>query len=405
MNSNIKCPKCGFLIDIGKIQNEKLREEFNAKFLDLKKDFDLKTKALNEEKAKFDESLQNALNLALKKERENLQKSIKEEFEMENLAQLRKLNDELNEKSAKISALNKINADFEALKREKNELENSLKLKFEEKLTEAIKIEQDKILQQINSQNELKIKQIQEEKEQLIKKINELQRNSEVVSQQLQGEIQELAIEEFLKDKFIYDNIQEIPKGVNGADCIQIVNDKMNQCGKILYESKRTKSFQNEWIDKFKQDIIKSGADVGVLVTQTMPKNTNKIELINGIWVCNFEEFKSFCGILRQGLIDIYYAKNINKNRSEKMDMLYNYLTSNEFKLQVSAIIETFVELKSNLEKEKNAMQNIWKKREKMIERAKDNAILMHASIKGIAGNEIPAVEVLELDYKEDFDS
>ncbi|NLK66918.1 MAG: DUF2130 domain-containing protein [Campylobacteraceae bacterium] len=411
--SLIKCPNCNSQIDIGKLQDKELRAEYNSKFLALKKEFEEKRakeereyknslQELEKQKAKFDEALKEQLNLALAKEKESLENSIKAKFESENLAKLKALESELVEKSQKINEFNKQSAEHEALKRKMAEMEAEYSLKTQKLINETLQSERDKISKQIHEENELKFKQFSVERENLIKQIDELKRKSEISSQQLQGEIQELAIEEYLKTNFPLDDIDEVKKGVNGADTIQTINEKeLFNCGKILYESKRTKAFSNEWIEKLKVDMRECGANVGVIVTQTMPKELDRIGLINGVWVCSFEEFKGLCAVLRQGLIDLAYVNKANQNRGSKMDLLYNYLTSNEFKMQVLAIVDSFTAMQQNLIREQNSMKRIWKEREKLIEKARDSAIEMHSSIKTIAGNEIEAIEILELPFSD----
>ena len=215
---------------------------------------------------------------------------------------------------------------------------------------------------------------------------------------QLQGEVQELAIEEWLKEKYPFDTIDEVKKGARGADCMQIVHTRESQnCGKIYYESKRTKDFQKSWIEKFKADMREKGADIGVLVTDVMPNDFKRMGLLDGIWICTFEEFKGLSAVLREQMIKIHHAMKSQENKTDKMSLLYGYLTSNEFKMQLEAIVESFTTMQSDLDTEKRSMQRIWKQREKQIEKVLDNTINMYGSIRGIAGNAIGNIRALEL--------
>jgi hypothetical protein len=175
----------------------------------------------------------------------------------------------------------------------------------------------------------------------------------------------------------------------------------MPNCGKIYYESKRTKEFQRSWIEKFKADMRDKSADIGVLVTEVLPKECTRMDLIDGVWVCTYEEFKGLCSVLRESLIKINQAKKSQENKSDKMSLLYGYLTSTEFKMQIEAIVEGFTQMQSDLDSEKRSMQRIWKQREKQIEKVLDNTIGMYGSIKGIAGNSIGNVEALQLPYSQ----
>ncbi len=258
--------------------------------------------------------------------------------------------------------------------------------------------EKEKIKKSEEDKNELRIKELQKQLEDQRMLTEEMKRKQEQGSMQLQGEVMELAIEEWLSEKFPLDTIEEIKKGARGGDCIQIVNTRTHQnCGSIYYESKRTKDFQPSWIEKFKTDIRTKGANVGVLVTEVMPSDMDRMGLKDGIWICNYEEFKGLCSVLRESIIQINNAVASQENKGDKMQMLYDYLTGNTFRLQVEAIVDGFTQMKIDLEKEKNAMQRIWKQREKQIEKVTINTIDMHASIRGIAGNAIQSVKALEL--------
>ena len=180
---------------------------------------------------------------------------------------------------------------------------------------------------------------------------------------QLQGEVQELAIEKWLAESFPLDTIEPITKGKPGADCLQIVHTRSHQnCGSIYYESKRTKSFQPNWIEKFKTDIQKKNADIGVLVTESMPQDMKRMGKVKGIWVCTYQEFQGLCVVLRESLIQIHNVMDMQKNKGDKMVMLYDFLASNEFRLQVEGILEGFSQMKLDLESEKRSIQSIWKK-------------------------------------------
>ncbi len=185
---------------------------------------------------------------------------------------------------------------------------------------------------------------------------------------------------------------------------MQIVHTReIPNCGKIYYESKRTKEFQRAWIEKFKADMRKENADVGVIVSQTMPKELERMGLLDGVWICTFEEFKALCAVLREGVIRVQIAQKSQENKQDKMGLLYQYLTSSEFKMQIEAIVEGFTQMQSDLDSEKRAMQRLWKQREKQIQKVLENTIDMYGSIKGIAGNAIGNVKALEIPFNENL--
>jgi hypothetical protein len=305
---------------------------------------------------------------------------------------------ELNEKSVQLKEYNKAKIEIEKIKREKEELKDSLEVELNKKLNQQLNEEKERIRKQEQERNELIVKELYKQLEDQKKLTEEMKRKQEQGSMQLQGEVQELAIEDFLMQQFPLDTIDEIKKGVRGADCIQIVNTYNAQnCGIIYYESKRTKDFQPNWIEKLKNDMRNIGANIGVLVTDTMPRHMERMGLLEGVWVCNFQEFKSLCFILRENIIAVHNAVATQENKGEKMVMLYNFLTSNEFRLQIEGIVEGFTQMQEDLISEKRSIMGQWKKREKQIEKVLLNTNFMYSAIKGIAGSAIQPIKLFEL--------
>jgi len=412
--TTIKCPNCGSDIDVNdvlyhQLENE-LKRKFNAEVEAKRKEYKdalskLKSQeeAIKKQREKFEDELKKATDERLKEEKRKLQEEIKRQLQDEQKESMELLKAELKEKSEQVRELNKSKIEIEKLKREKDEIELKIKAETELKLNQKLKEEREKLQKTIQEENELKFKQKEEQLKQLQEQLKIAQRKAEQGSMQLQGEVQELAIEEYLKDKFPLDSIEEIKKGARGGDCIQIVHTREAQnCGSIYYESKRTKEFQKSWIEKFKADMREKGVDVGVLVTSVYPSGMDRVGLVDGVWICSYEEFKGLCQVLRESIIKIHYAKKSQENKGDKMSLLYNYLTGNEFKMQVEAIVEGFSTMQSDLDKEKRAMAKIWKQREKQLEKVLENTIGLYGSIKGIAGSEIPYVKALELPYSDE---
>lgn len=416
--NKISCPNCGEKIDVNDILfhqvDEQLKRKYNDELAVEKKKYQDQSSQLTEEKESFElekslqeQNIQSQVKEALKKKEVDLKKKIKLEAEEEQADALGSLRDELNDKSNKIKELNKASAELEKIKREKDELEETIKAASEKELNEKISIERKRIQLEESSKSELKFKELETKLEEQKKLTAEMKRKQEQGSMQTQGEVQELAIEDWLAEKFPLDVIQEIKKGERGADCLQTVNTRSHQnCGTIYYESKRTKSFQPSWIEKFKNDIRDKNANIGVLVTEVMPTDMDRFGLKDGIWVCSFEEFKGLCSVLRESLITVSSAIITQENKGDKMGMLYDFLTSDEFKLQIEAIVEGFTQMKSDLASEQRSMSAIWKKREKQIDKVLLNTTGMYGSIKGIAGNAIQTVQLLELPAADepDFD-
>ena len=419
--TTIKCPNCGTEIDINEVlyhqlenkyknehlaEKKKLEAEIEAKRKEYKTHLDslkVKEEEFKEQKEKFEEEIKKATQIQLKAERVKLQEDLRKEILDEQSESMALLQKQLEEKSNQVKELNVAKAQIGQLQREKEEMESAIMAKAELALNEKLKLEKEKIQKATDEQNELKLRQKDEQLRQLQEQLQIAQRKAEQGSMQLQGEVQELAIEEWLKEKYPFDTIDEVKKGARGADCMQIVHTRESQnCGKIYYESKRTKDFQKSWIEKFKADMREKGADIGVLVTDVMPSDMQRMGLYEGIWICSFEEFKGLSAVLREQIIKIHHAMKSQENKTDKMSLLYGFLTSNEFKMQIEAIVEAFTTMQSDLDSEKRSMQRIWKQREKQIEKVLDNTINMYGSIRGIAGNAIGNIKALELGYSGD---
>ncbi|MBD3636293.1 MAG: DUF2130 domain-containing protein [Crocinitomicaceae bacterium] len=408
--SKVKCPNCGTEIDINDILTHQLEEELKKKYIsefaEKNKEVEKKKADLEKLKADFEENrrkenelFQERLEKKLKEERTELETKLKTKIREEQEDQLKLLTTELKEKSEQIKELNKSKAEIEKLKREKDELTDKIKAEQEKRLNEILLQEKEKIKKLAEEENKLKLLALQKQLDDQKKLTEDMKRKQEQGSMQLQGEVQELAIEDELSQLFPFDRVEEVSKGIRGADCIQTVVNKMQEeCGKIIYESKRTQNFAGDWIPKLKSDMLAAGADVAVLVTQTLPKDQSTFTLVDGVWVCSFLEYKSLAVVLRDGLIKINATRASNENKGDKMQMLYSYLTGNEFRHQVEAIVEGFTSLKSELDREKRAMQRIWKDREKQIEKVIMNTIDLYGSVKGIAGSSVKTIESLDLD-------
>ncbi|CAI2768973.1 DUF2130 domain-containing protein [Flavobacterium collinsii] len=412
--SSIQCPNCGTPIDVNDVLKHQLedsiRKEFQQKATAQSKEMELKNEQFEKAKAEFEAKKKQENELfaeRLDRERKVAEKEItqklKTKLEEENKDRLLLMEKELSEKSEKLRELNKMEGEIAKLQREKLEMKETIEAEAQKQLNATLVLERDKIRKQEEEKNELKIKEYQKQSDDQKKLIEEMKRKQEQGSMQLQGEVMELAIEEWLASNFPLDTIDEIKKGANGADCLQVVNTReVQNCGSIYYESKRTKAFQPAWIEKFKNDIRTKRANIGVLVTEVMPAGMDRMGMRDGIWICTYEEFKGLSAVLRQSLIQVSQAVQAQENKGDKMSMLYDFLTSNEFRLQVEGIVEGFTQMQSDLDSEKRAMQRIWKQREKQIEKVVHNTLGMYGSIRGIAGNAVQTVRALELDFVED---
>lgn len=411
-STKITCPKCGNIFNVEDViahqLEEKYREELNQKITSIEDDFKEKESALAEkenalvgkeqlldkQRAEIDAQVEKRTNSELiKKERE-----IKEKVASDFQGQFDTLLEDWKADKAKIATLQKTQIEFERLQRKFDTQKAELEIEYERKMTTQMREEAENIQRREAEKNELKFREQQKIIDGQKDQMADMQRKLEQGSIQLQGEVQELAIEEWLAEQFPLDNISEIKKGARGADCIHTVHthEKQNH-GSIYYESKRTKDYQKSWIEKFRNDMREKGANIGVLVTDAMPPGMDRMGLKDGVWICSFEEFKGLCFVLRESIIAISGAISSQENKGDKMNMLYSYLTGNEFRLSVEAIVEGFTQMQTDLNSEKRSIMAQWNKREKQIEKVLQNTVAMHGSIRGIAGNEIPTIQTLEL--------
>jgi hypothetical protein len=248
-----------------------------------------------------------------------------------------------------------------------------------------------------------KMKELQMQLEEQRKLVEEMKRKADQGSMQMQGEVQEVLLEEVLRDYFPYDGISEVGKGVEGADCILTVKNHVGtECGKIIFESKRTKTFNNVWIEKLKKDMRNNGIDVAILVTQNYPKDMSCFGEKDGVWICSFKEVIALTTALRHTILRIAETKKGEENKGEKMQMLYSYLTGIEFRQQIESIAEGFLSLKNSISKERLQMEKIWKEREKQLEKVLMSTSGLYGSIKGIAGASIGNIPLLEDDDVEE---
>ncbi|MBN8706524.1 MAG: DUF2130 domain-containing protein [Bacteroidetes bacterium] len=407
--TKIACPNCGQEIDVNNVIAHQLDEEykkkFNAQLSEEKKKYQeelgkLEQQKQNLEKLKSEQDILVAekVSTQIKNEKVTLERELKQKIQNEQSERIELIEKELQEKSEQVKELHRTKAEVEKIKREKEELKETLEAENAKKLNQQISEEKDRIRKIEQDKNELVIKELQKQLDDQKKLTEEMKRKQEQGSMQLQGEVQELGIEEWLSDNFPLDTITEIKKGERGADCLQIVHTRSRQnCGTIYYESKRTKDFKTNWLEKLRDDIREKSAHIGVLVTDVLPKGMERMGLVDGIWVCTYDEFKGLCVVLRESIIQLNSVVSAQENKGEKMVMLYDFLTSNEFRLQVEAIVEGFTQMQSDLNAEKRSIMGHWKKREKQIQKVLLNTNHMYNSIKGIAGSAIQSIQILEL--------
>ncbi len=395
--SEITCPNCGYDVDVNQLLYQQLETE-------VKNEYKLKFTKLDSEKLKLDNEkkemqtlIEKGVQSKLSLEKSKLEDRLRSEISEEKSDEIKNYQQQLDKKIAEAKELNRIKADYSRLERESAELKEKIEAEAESKVTEIIRNEKAKLKKEYEDKALLKVSEKDHIIDQLKDQLQIAQRKAEQGSMQIQGEVQELVIENWLKTSFPMDVIGEVAKGVRGADCIHTVMHHGNTCGTIYYESKRTKGFQNSWIEKFKDDMRQKGATFGVIVTDSMPKGMERIGQRENVWICSVDEFKGLCFVLRESVMLLHNANQAQENKAEKTAILYNYLTGNEFRMHIEAIVEGFSQMSIDLESERRAMESIWKKREKQIRKVIQNTSQVYGSVKGIAGSAINPIKQLEI--------
>ena len=415
MANDIKCPNCGHVFDVedvlaadieikyqqqyqerlqqslSKIEGDKKKlEDDQQQFEEKKKrENEIFAQKLQQEKLKMETELQ-----------EQLRKSISSDYEN----RVRMLEENNKDNEEKLKEARKKELDFlqkeQQLKNKEAELELTLQKKLQEErasLSEQIRNQEQEKNALKENEFQLKLRELHLQLDEQKKLADEIKRRAEQGSMQRQGEAQELLLEQILKELFPFDLIEEVGKGVEGADCIQVIrNNSGTECGRIIYESKRTKTWNSSWLEKLKTDKRNRGADVAILVTQVFPKDMERFGEKEGIWLCSFTEVRSVAHLIRNGIIQMHEVQKSGENRGDKMQLLYNYLTGNEFRGQVEAIVEGFMAMKMGIARERIQMEKIWKEREKQLEKVLLNTSGMYGSVKGIAGASIGDIPLLD---------
>ena len=369
MDNQIVCPYCKKTIPLTEALSHRIKENYQKIY----------QKRLLEERRKLEEQL-----------KIDLAKKIKERLEIQ-------IKDKINENEE----LKKQNKIFQDQLLELNKLIRRLRfenekqrLEMEKKLIE----EQDKIRRQQKDQleKEFQLKILEKDKKltDALKLVEEYKRKLEQGSQQLQGEVFELHLEEMLKKEFSLDEIKEVPKGARGADILQMVkNDFGKFCGTIIWELKRTKNWSDEWISKLKDDQRTVKAEIAILVSKVLPEDIKYFGFYRGVWVCLVEAALSLATVLRRSLIDIHTVKNSVVGKEEKKEILWRYLTSTEFQQRLSAVVEAHEQFQQDIEKEKRFFALKWAKQEKNIRKVIDNLLGVNGDLESIVGKVLPELK------------
>jgi hypothetical protein len=389
-DNKISCPKCGHTFGVGEVLNNQLEHErikfrsaFNKKITEL------------EEKHKKD--TEEAINARISEEKKKIDGVLRDEIRKDFEQKMGLLNEELDKKRKESFDMQKVALENERLKNDLQQQRMQMELEFQKKKNEEMDLALKQIKDSLANEYEMKLKDKDYQFNKMREQIEEMKRKAEQGSMQMQGEVQEVALAELLRNFFPHDLVQDVPKGVKGADVIQLVRNFQGQvCGKIVYESKRTKAFGGDWIDKLKFDMRELGASVAIIVTEAMPNDMDRFGIKDGVWVCSFAEVKSLAFVLRDSLLKIQAITDSQENKEDKLNLLYDYVTGNEFRNRLEAVAEGFRNVKETINKERMFMEKMWAEREKQMEKAMTSTVKLFGSVRGIVGTGISDLKMLE---------
>ena len=408
MATDIKCPGCGHKFPMEEAVSEQYKKDLREQMLAFNRKKEEEFQKKLDEVYRQSQQQQHAYEKKLAEEKKNLQSTLEESIyktiagDFEN--KLKMLQESNRQNEEKLKQARQIELEFlkkeQDLKNREADLEIQLQKKLQEErtlLTEQIRKHEAEKNVLKETEYQLRMRELEKQLEDQKKLAEEMRRKAEQGSMQLQGEAQELLLETILKEHFPFDLVEEVGKGVEGADCMQIVrNAAGKECGKIIYESKRAKNWSNAWVGKLKTDMRNKGADMAILVTQAFPKDMDRFGTREGIWICSYAEVASVASVLRSAVMCVADAKKSEENKGEKMQMLYAYISGTEFRQQIETIAESFQSLQFSMTRERILMEKMWKEREKQLQKAFINTAHIYGSMKGILGASVTDIPLLE---------
>lgn len=405
----IHCPNCQTQISVAASLSSQIRQEIETDFAkqqaEFQKKLELERKQLSDQEQKLkqqSENLSKQLEEQLQKEKQKMWAIAKQEAEKVAIAKSESKVKELEEANLKATAeLRKAEQQELELRKKSREIEEKaarMELEIQRKMDEERKKIAEESKKKADEEHRLKTLEKDKQLEQMRQQIEELRRKSEQGSMQIQGEVQEDDLKAMLQSHFPSDKVEDVEKGIRGADLVQTVRNSFGQqSGVILWESKNTKDWKDEWIKKLKEDQGLVNADICILVSAVLPKGIETFALIDNVWVVNYQSVLLLTAAVRVQLHQLSKMKLSMVGKDEKMEVLYQYLSGAQFRTRVENIVSAFSSMKADLDKEKRAFERIWKKREQEIERVITNTSSMYGDLQGIIGAGLPPVESLEL--------
>ena len=395
------------LIAATRKQYEQQLQTQNAKMVAREAQLAAQQQALLQEKAslatQIEQQVQAQLQSQLQQERKRL--SAEEQRKAQQAAalelagknhEIEALQSVLHSHEAKLAQAQQVQATLLKRQRELDDAKRELELTIEKRVHDQV--HEARLKAKREAEDSLRLRVL--EKDQTIaamqQKIEELKQKAEQGSQQLQGEVQELALENLLRQRFVYDSIEPVAKGEHGGDIVQrVVASGGQACGALLWESKRTQRWSPHWLTKIREDQRNAKAEIAVLVSHALPADVHSFDVIDGVWVCSPQAALPMATVLRQSLIDIHGARAASLGQQGKTELIYQYLTGPRFRLRVEAIVEAFSTMQEDLDKERKAIMKQWAKREEQIHRVMQATVGMYGDLQGIAGKSLQEIDGL----------
>lgn len=406
----IKCPNCGELIPITETLHhqltEKARDELRQELLQQQKALATKEKELQgreNDLGKAEKNLDHRVEQRLAKERAKLVNDALARARAEVSLDVKALQEEAAERDRKLQEAQDRELQLRKERRELDAAKRALELETARRIDAERQRIREETLKEASEQHHVKDAEKDHKLREALRANEELQRKLQQGSQQTQGEVLELELEEILTAHCPFDEILPVSKGTRGADVLQRVSTRSGvSCGSIIWEAKRTKNWSDGWISKLKDDQREAKADVAVLVTDTLPKDISGFGFRDGIWITTPRLILGLAVALRQALMQVAHARLAAAGKNEKIETVFNYLTGSEFRQRVEAIVRGFIAMKEDLEEEKRVSTKRWAKREKQLDLIIGNTSGMYGDLQGLIGTSMQPIPALEPAESED---
>ena len=416
----VVCPQCKTEIKLTESLAapllESIRRDYEQRLTQKDTEVARREKLLHEREAglqRAKETLDEQVNQKLQQERARISAEEQKKAKLalgndleERVKEITELQEVLRQRDTKLAEAQKAQVEILRRERELKDARREMELTIEKRVQDNLAEARDKARKEAEEELKLKVMEKEQTISSMQRQIEELKRKAEQGSQQLQGEVQELELEEMLSSKFPRDTILPVPKGEFGGDVLHRVVGPLGQtCGTILWESKRTKNWSDAWLPKLREDQRAAKAEIAVIVSQVLPKDVETFGMVDQVWVAHPKVALPVAIALRQTLVEIAGARKASEGQQTKMEMVYQYLTGSRFRQRIQAIVEAFSSMREDLDRERKAITKQWSKREEQIDRVMQATVGMYGDLQGIAGKTLQEIEGLEFQGLLDFNT